>query len=55
MYTHVCVSMLVILYPGQGSPHQHICVYIGQANRNWVTVLNLKNSKDWINIEFRKS
>ena len=34
MYTHVCVCMLVILYPGLGSPHQHVYVYIGQANKN---------------------
>ena len=40
---YVCV--LVILYPGLGSPHQHICVYIGQANKNLVTVLNLEKQQ----------
>ena len=27
MYTHVCVSMLVILYPGLGSPiNIYVCI-----------------------------
>ena len=48
MYTHVCVCMLVILYPGLGSPHQHVYAYIGQVNKQGVSdSIKLKKKREW--------
>ena len=58
MYVFVCVND-PISWTVLGSPHQHAYAYIGQAYRNWVTVLNLKKQQrlDYMldDIEFRKS